>query len=83
MDITVKAFLLFVAGYEPLSTVLIMCLFELALRKDCQDKVREEIRSKLAQHGGVTNDDYIFDLNYADKVLSGQPEFYAKMTNIL
>lgn len=71
MDITANAFFLFLAGFESVSTILSMCLYELALRKDYQDRLREEITSKLAQHGGTINNDYVLDLNYMDKVLSG------------
>lgn len=71
MEITANAFFLFLAGFESVSTSLSLCLYELAQRKDYQDKVREEIRSKLAQHGGNINNDYVSDLNYMDKVLSG------------
>jgi len=59
------------AGFETISTVMSFCLYELALKKHIQDRVREEIKSSLSKHNGVINNDFLVDLHYLDKVLAG------------
>lgn len=63
---------MFAAGFETVSTALSFCLYELALKKHIQDRVREEIKLKVSKYNGVVNNDFLTDLNYLDMVLSGR-----------
>lgn len=62
---------MFAAGFETVSTAISFCLYELAFKKNIQDKVREEINFKLSKNDGLINNDLLIDLNYLDMVLAG------------
>lgn len=46
-------------------------LYELALNQEVQDKLREEIKSNLAKHGGELKYEHVKDMEYLDKVFKG------------
>jgi len=62
---------MFAAGFETVSTALSFCLYELALKKHVQDRVREEIQFKISKYNGKIDNDFLIDLNYLDMVLAG------------
>jgi cytochrome P450 family 6 len=62
---------MFAAGSETVSSTLSFCLYELALNKEIQDKLREEIWTAKAKHDGQLNNDYLMDLRYTNMVLEG------------
>jgi len=62
---------MFLAGYETVSSTLSFCLYHLALNQDVQNKIRDEMNSKLKQHGKINND-FLVDLHYTDMVLAGE-----------
>jgi len=70
-QIIANAFGLFAAGFETLSSSLAYCLYELALKKNIQDRVREEINLTKSKHNGVIDHDFLNDLNYLDMVIAG------------
>lgn len=61
----------FVAGFETTSNAVAFALYELCLRNDCQDKLREEINEYIKTDEDVTFDK-IQKLKYLDMVLSGK-----------
>lgn len=71
MDIVANAYILFIAGFETVSTSMSFCLYELALRKDVQDKVRNEIIQAKSKHNGQINVDYLNELHYMGMVIKG------------
>lgn len=71
IDIIANAVLMFVAGAETVSTLTSFCLYELALNKEVQDRLREEIVTTKAKHGGHLNNDFLNDLRYMNMVLEG------------
>jgi len=71
MDIVGNAILMFVAGAETVSITLCFCLYQLALNKDIQDKLRQEIVTTNAKHGGQLNNDFLTNLHYMNMVLEG------------
>jgi len=71
-DIVANAFLFFAAGFETVSTAMSFCLYELALKKPIQDRVREEMNATRAKHNGEINSDFLVDLHYLEMVLAGQ-----------
>jgi len=74
-DIIGNAIFLFSAGSETISSLICFCLYELALNKEIQDKLRAEIYSMKAKHGGKFNNDYLVDLHYTNMVLEGNLKF--------
>ncbi|XP_056647967.1 cytochrome P450 6k1-like isoform X2 [Diorhabda sublineata] len=59
----------FVAGFETTSNAVAFALYELCLRIDCQDKLREEIFLHIKNEGDVTFEN-IQKMKYLDMVLS-------------
>ncbi|VVC43860.1 Cytochrome P450, E-class, group I,Cytochrome P450,Cytochrome P450, conserved site [Cinara cedri] len=69
MDIVANAYILFIAGFETVSTSMSFCLYELALKKDIQDKVRNEILEVKAKYNGQMNSESINELHYMSMVI--------------
>lgn len=69
-DIASQGIVFFFAGFETVSTALSFTVYELALNKDIQDKLREEVRQK-AVNGKVTYD-VLQEMPYLDMVVSGK-----------
>lgn len=62
---------MFTAGFETTSTSISFCLYELALKKHIQDKVRAEIKLKTAKYNGEINNDFLTELDYLEMVIQG------------
>ncbi|XP_060846915.1 probable cytochrome P450 6a13 [Rhopalosiphum padi] len=69
-DIVANAFVLFAAGFETVSTAMSFCLYELALKKPIQDKVREEMNAMKIKRNTEVDDDFLKELHYLDMVLA-------------
>lgn len=63
---------MFTGGSEPVSTIISYCLYELALNKDIQDKLRAEINSTNEKYDGSLSNEYLRELHYVDMVLDGK-----------
>ncbi|XP_034830990.1 probable cytochrome P450 9f2 [Maniola hyperantus] len=63
-----QAFIFFAAGYESSATALVMCVHELTINPDVQEKLYQEIRSFKEKHGELTYDN-LTALKYLDCVL--------------
>lgn len=72
MDIVANAYILFIAGFETVSTSMSFCMYELALKKDVQDKVRKEILDVKAKYNGQINSESINELHYMGMVIKGK-----------
>ncbi|XP_050527989.1 probable cytochrome P450 6a14 [Daktulosphaira vitifoliae] len=70
MDIIANAFLMYLAGFETISTAMSFCLYELALHKSIQDRVREEMTHLMAKHDGKINSEFLSDLHYLERVIA-------------
>ncbi|XP_025406226.1 probable cytochrome P450 6a13 [Sipha flava] len=77
MDIISNAILLFVAGSETVSVTICFLLYELALNKDVQDKVREEIIKVIKKNGGQLSYNCFTDLHYLNMVLEEVSRLYS------
>lgn len=71
LDIIANAILLFSAGADTVSITTSFCLYELALNRDVQDKLRAEINIAKNKYDGKFTNDFLMDLQYADMVLNG------------
>lgn len=69
-DIASQGILFFFAGFESVSTALSFTVYELALNKDIQDKLREEIRQNSVN--GIVTYEVLLEMEYLDMVLSGK-----------
>ncbi|CAI6346056.1 unnamed protein product [Macrosiphum euphorbiae] len=74
-DIVANAILMFFAGFEPVSSTLSFCLYQLALNQNIQEEMRDEMNSKLKEHGQMNND-FLVDLHYTDMVLAETGRMY-------
>jgi len=73
MDIVANAYILFIAGFETVSTSMSFCMYELALRKDIQDRVRKEILDVKSKYNGQMSSECLNDLHYLGMVIKGKP----------
>lgn len=71
MDVIANAIGMFLGGAEPVSTIISLCLYELALNRDIQTKLREEIYSTKEKYDGEFTNDFLMNLHYTDMVLEG------------
>lgn len=72
MDIVANAYILFIAGFETVSTSMSFCMYELALQKDIQDKVRKEIMEVRSKYNGQMNSECLNELNYLGMIIKGK-----------
>lgn len=71
-QIAAQCFVFFLAGYETSSTTMTFCIYELVHNPEIQEKVREEINSVLAKHGGNLTYEATLDMHYMEKVINGK-----------
>lgn len=71
-DITAQVVLFLLAGFETTSTFLSFTAYELAVNKDVQSRLQEEIDSVIAEEGNrLTYDGVVHKMKYLDMVVSG------------
>lgn len=70
--IVANAFVMFAAGFETVYSTISYCLYELALNRTIQDKLRYDIQLKLSKNDGIINYEFLIDLNYLDMVIAGK-----------
>ena len=71
-SLAAQAFLFFLGGFETSSTTMTLCMYELSLHQDIQDRLREEIDVVLKKHDGKLTYEAIQEMEYLDKVVSGK-----------
>jgi cytochrome P450 family 6 len=70
--IAAQAFVFFIAGFETSSNTMAFCLYEMAKHPDMQERVRADIDTVLQKHGGEITYEAITEMEYLDKVVSGE-----------
>jgi cytochrome P450 family 6 len=70
-EIAAQAFVFFAAGFETASSTMSFCLYELAQHPDIQEKLYQEIKETLANHGGKPTYQALQEMPYMDKVING------------
>ncbi|KAK4878165.1 hypothetical protein RN001_010671 [Aquatica leii] len=68
-EVAAQALLFFLAGFETSSSVMMYCLFELALNQNIQEKLREELNAVIKDYDQVVTYECLNDLVYMGQVL--------------
>ncbi|XP_076394216.1 cytochrome P450 9e2-like [Megachile rotundata] len=71
-----EALSIYMDGYETSSITLSFIGFHLASHPDIQEKVREEVMSKLEKHDGVITFEALKEMTYMDQVISESQRCY-------
>ena len=71
-ELASQAFMFFGAGFETSASTISFCLYELALNRDIQDRLRNEIDTVLKKHGGSVTYEGVQEMKYMDKIISGK-----------
>ena len=70
-QLAANAFLFYIGGFETSSTTMTFSLYELALNKDIQDKLRQEIQKCLGNDRKLTYDK-LNEMKYLDNFINGE-----------
>lgn len=76
IDVVGNAATFFADGYETSSIVMSFALFELARNQDAQDKVRNEIITKIQENNGELTYELMMEMEYLDACLSGKYHYH-------
>lgn len=75
-DMTAQAFLFFLAGADSVSIFICFLAHELAVNKEVQEKLREEVDQVLQQTNGQPTYDVIMNMKYLDAVINETLRLY-------
>lgn len=74
-EIGAQVYQFFLAGFETTWVTLTYCLYELAMNKEIQDRVRDEIRTAFKKHNGKITYEMMADLTYVEQVIMGNRQY--------
>ncbi|XP_051167080.1 cytochrome P450 6k1-like [Leptopilina boulardi] len=74
-----QAVVFFAAGYEPSSSVMGFCLFELAKHREIQNKLRNQINNAIVKNNGKITYEMLTEMQYLDMILSETLRKYPTM----
>lgn len=81
IKMSAQAMAFFNAGEGTTSILLTLCLYEMAMNMDIQEKLRKEIRSNLDSTGSLPYET-ILNMEYLDMVTKGN-EYYKNLFRII
>lgn len=73
-QLAAQAFVFFTAGFETSSATMTFALYEIAIDKTLQNKMRKEIRTVLEKHGGKLTYEAIKEMELMCRVVEGKYE---------
>jgi cytochrome P450 family 6 len=71
VELAAESFLFYAGGFETSSTLMTFCLYELALNKDIQERLRNETNDNLESNGQITYN-VLHEMKYLDMVINGE-----------
>lgn len=71
-DIAAQSYISFTAGYSSSSALLSFCVYELAVNREIQRKLRQEICSTLEAYNGDICYEAVAEMTYLHQVLNGK-----------
>lgn len=78
-DMTAQVVLFLIAGFDTTSTFLSFTAYELAVNKDIQIRLQDEIDSVIAEEGNrLTYEGVVHKMKYLDMVVSGKKQSKSK-----
>ncbi|KAG5672095.1 hypothetical protein PVAND_002250 [Polypedilum vanderplanki] len=81
IELAAEAFLMFAAGYETSSTLMTFILYELALNPDIQQKLRDEIVTRIEENDGKLTYEMLNEFKYLDMVTNETLRKYPPIPN--
>ena len=79
-SITAEALSFYVDGFETSSITLSFIGYNLAAHPDVQEKLRQEITSKIAKYDGVLTFDALKEMTYMEQVMSESQRLYPALS---
>lgn len=74
-EIAAQTFAFFEAGFSSSSTVLKLCLYELAIQYDAQSKTRKVINEAYSKYNGQLTYEMVVGIPYLDQIIEGKTQF--------
>lgn len=71
-EVAAQCFIFYFAGFETSASTMTFALLELALNKDIQDRLRQEILNVLEKHEGNISYEAIMEMSYLNKIVHGK-----------
>ncbi|XP_076635467.1 cytochrome P450 6j1-like [Colletes latitarsis] len=73
----------FLNGYETSSITLSFVGFQLAVHQDVQRRLRDEVLSTIARHGGTVTFDALKEMTYMDRVINESQRLYPAVGTLI
>ncbi|XP_049291116.1 probable cytochrome P450 6a13 [Anopheles funestus] len=74
-ELMAQAFGFFLAGYETSSSNVTLCLYELALNEELQERARASVQQAIQKHGAITYE-ALTDMEYLDRCINETLRMY-------
>lgn len=71
-ELAAQCFLFFIAGFETSASTMNFALLELAMNKDIQERLRQEIETVLKKYDGKISYEAIMEMKYLNMVVHGK-----------
>lgn len=69
-ELAAEGFIFYSGGFETSSTLMVFCIYELALNQDIQERLRDEIKSAIDENDGKLSYEMLVEMKYLDMVIN-------------